>query len=65
MNSVWVFFQSRDLQDFIPLINQLVTKYKERISSILQEIFMPVCQRIILCFSQPFEPNDTEVHITL
>ena len=55
------FFQSRDLQDFIPLINQLITKYKDRILSMLQEIFMPVCQTMIHHFSQPCAPNDLEV----
>lgn len=57
-----LLIQSRDLQDFIPLINQLITKYKDRIVSMLQEIFLPVCQTIIHCINQPFDPNDMEVH---
>lgn len=56
-----MFIQSRDLQDFIPLINQLITKYKDRMVSIIQEIFLPVCQTIIQCINQPFDPNDMEV----
>lgn len=55
------FVQARDLQEFIPLINQLISKYKERISSMLQEIFLPVCQTIFICISQPSDPSDTEV----
>ena len=54
-------FQPRDLLDIIPLINQLIAKYKDRILSMLQEVFKPVCQTIILCFSLPFDPKDTEV----
>ena len=53
--------QSHDIQESIPLVNQLVAKYKARISPFLQEVFMPVVQTIITCLNQPFDPADLEV----
>jgi exportin-T len=53
--------KSQDIQEFIPFINQLITKYKERISPFLQTVFMQVVQAIMTCLSQPFDSNDLEV----
>ena len=53
--------QSQEIQEFIPLINQLIAKYKERISPFLQNVFMPVVQTIVTWLSTPFDPNDMEV----
>ena len=53
--------QCHDLQEFISLINQLITKYKEKISPFLQEVFMPVVQNIFACLNQPFDSADLEV----
>ena len=53
--------QCRDLQEFISLINQLIAKYKEKISPFLQEVFMPVVQSIATCLNQPFDSADLEV----
>jgi exportin-T len=52
--------KSQDIQEFIPFINQLITKYKERISPFLQTVFMQVVQAIMTCLSQPFDSNDLE-----
>lgn len=57
--------QSHDIQEFIPLINQLVTKYKEKISPFLREVFMPVVQSIISCLNLPFDPSDTDVRMQI
>jgi exportin-T len=60
--------KSQEIQEFIPLINQLVAKYKERISPFLQDVFMPVVQTIVTCLGQPFDPNDSEAqrdHLSL
>lgn len=52
--------KAHDIREFIPLINQLISKYKAKISTILQEIFMPVCQTINICLNEPFDPSDQE-----
>jgi hypothetical protein len=56
--------QARDIQEFIPLINQLIVKYKERLLVVLEEIFMPVCASIIALLSIPFDAEDLEVGTT-
>ena len=61
MYNVSMYLQSQEIQDFIPLLNQLIAKYKERISPFLQNVFMPVVQTIITCLNQPFDHNDMEV----
>ena len=53
--------QARDIQEFIPLINQLIVKYKERLLPVLEEIFMPVCASIIALLGVPFDVDDLEV----
>ena len=53
--------QCHDLQEFISLINQLIAKYKEKISPFLQEVFMPVVQSIATCLNHPFDSADLEV----
>ena len=53
--------QARDIQEFIPLINQLIVKYKERLVSVLEEIFMPVCASIVALLNIPFDADDLEV----
>jgi len=50
----------RDIQEFIPLMNQLIAKYKEKISPFLQEVFMPIVQKMVTCVNQPFDPADLE-----
>jgi exportin-T len=50
-----------DIQELIPLINQLITKYKSRIAPFIQEVFMFVIQTITSCTSQPYDPLDVEV----
>ena len=54
-------FQSHDIQEFIPLMNQLIVKYKQRIAPFLNDIFMPVVQTIICHLEQPFDPANQEV----
>ena len=55
--------QARDIQEFIPLINQLIVKYKERLTAVLQDIFMPVCASIIALLNLPYDPEDPEVSV--
>ena len=53
--------QSHDIQEFIPLINQLITKYKSQIVPFLREVFLPVVQTIDTCLNQPYDQQDVEV----
>ena len=53
--------QALDIQEFIPLINQLIVKYKERLLPVLEEIFLPVCESIIACLNLPHDSDDLEV----
>lgn len=52
--------QSQNIQEFIPLINQLITKYKQRMGPFLQEVFMSIIHTILKCSSEPFDPRDEE-----
>jgi len=42
-------------------MNQLIAKYKEKISPFLQEVFMPIVQKMVTCVNLPFDPADLEV----
>ncbi|XP_064399906.1 exportin-T-like [Halichondria panicea] len=55
--------KSRDIQEFIPLVNQLIVKYKQLVAPILQEVFFPVCQHILTCIDLPCDPSDLNVRI--
>ena len=57
----WLLFQSHDILEFIPLINQLITKYKERIAPFLDAVFVSVVQTINKCLNEPCDPLDMEV----
>lgn len=50
----------KDVQDFIPLINQIIAKFKKTIIPFLQEAFMPVVQHIFRVLSQPADELDTQ-----
>lgn len=52
--------KARDIQEFIPLINQLIVKYKDRLLPVLEKIFMPVCGSIIALLNVPFDAEDLE-----
>ena len=45
----------------LPLINQLITKYKERIAPFLGSVFVSVVQTINKCLNEPCDPSDMEV----
>ncbi|KAL5516022.1 hypothetical protein EMCRGX_G001278 [Ephydatia muelleri] len=52
--------KSHDILEFIPLINQLITKYKERIAPFLDTVFVSVVQTINKCLNEPCDPSDME-----
>ncbi|XP_065889699.1 exportin-T-like isoform X2 [Dysidea avara] len=52
--------QSQNIQEFIPLINQLIAKYKHRMGPFLQEVFMPIIHTILNCSTEPYDPRDEE-----
>jgi len=52
--------QMRDIQEFIPLINQLVTRFKTGISPFLSSILMPLVTQIFALIQANVDPNDLQ-----
>ncbi|KAJ8249585.1 hypothetical protein COCON_G00228010 [Conger conger] len=50
--------EAKDLQEFIPLINQITAKFKGQVLPFLQQVFMPLVQAIFQVLSRPAEEND-------
>ncbi|XP_043943980.1 exportin-T [Protopterus annectens] len=50
--------EAKDLQEFIPLINQITAKFKAQVSPFLQQMFMPLIQAIFQVLNRPAEDND-------
>uniref|UniRef100_A0A8C6Y6J3 Exportin-T n=1 Tax=Naja naja TaxID=35670 RepID=A0A8C6Y6J3_NAJNA len=50
--------EAKDLQEFIPLINQITAKFKTQVSPFLQQMFMPLLHAIFEVLHQPAEDND-------
>ncbi|XP_070558298.1 exportin-T-like isoform X2 [Ptychodera flava] len=51
---------AKDIQEFIPLINQIISKFKKLIVPFVQEVFMPVVTTIFTVLMQPVDSNDTQ-----
>ncbi|ELU12326.1 hypothetical protein CAPTEDRAFT_150306 [Capitella teleta] len=49
---------ARELHDFIPLINQVVTKFKAVICPYLAQVFMPIVETIFNVLSAPLDARD-------
>ncbi|XP_046840739.1 exportin-T-like [Xenia sp. Carnegie-2017] len=52
--------EAKDIQEFIPLINQIISKFKNHITPFLQEIFMPIVRTIFSVISRPTDSLDTQ-----
>ncbi|XP_028410861.1 exportin-T-like [Dendronephthya gigantea] len=52
--------EAKDIQEFIPLINQIISKFKNHITPFLQEIFMPIVRTIFSVLNQPTDSLDTQ-----
>ncbi|XP_073476237.1 exportin-T [Aquarana catesbeiana] len=50
--------EAKDLQEFIPLINQITAKFKTQVSPFLQQVFMPLLHAIFEVLARPSEEND-------
>uniref|UniRef100_A0A8C5WGZ8 Exportin-T n=1 Tax=Leptobrachium leishanense TaxID=445787 RepID=A0A8C5WGZ8_9ANUR len=50
--------EAKDLQEFIPLINQITAKFKTQVSPFLQQVFMPLLHAIFEILVRPAEEND-------
>uniref|UniRef100_A0A803TJA3 Exportin-T n=1 Tax=Anolis carolinensis TaxID=28377 RepID=A0A803TJA3_ANOCA len=50
--------EAKDLQEFIPLINQITAKFKTQVSPFLQQVFMPLLRAIFEVLHSPAEEND-------
>ncbi|KFM56538.1 Exportin-T, partial [Stegodyphus mimosarum] len=48
----------RSIQEFIPLINQIISKFKKEIVPFVQQIFMPFVNVIFNALSVPIDEND-------
>ncbi|XP_042220195.1 exportin-T-like isoform X2 [Homarus americanus] len=48
------------LTEYLPLINQIITKFQKDISPFLQSIFVPLVSAIFTALSEPLEENDEE-----
>lgn len=51
---------AKELHDFIPLMNQLIMKFKRDISPFLQNVFMPLVQAIYQVLTTPADALDQE-----
>ncbi|KAJ8301279.1 hypothetical protein KUTeg_020266 [Tegillarca granosa] len=49
---------AKELSDFIPLMNQIIMKFKSAISPFLQEMFMPLVRTIFTVLSSPVDDGD-------
>ncbi|XP_033110914.1 exportin-T-like [Anneissia japonica] len=52
--------EARDIQEFIPLVNQLISKFKRVISPFLREVFMPIVTTIFNVLAQPADQMDMQ-----
>jgi exportin-T len=52
--------QIHDLKEFVPLINQIIDKFKAKVEPMLNEIFMPVVQATYANLNQSVDPNDMD-----
>uniref|UniRef100_A0A8C4LET5 Exportin-T n=1 Tax=Equus asinus TaxID=9793 RepID=A0A8C4LET5_EQUAS len=50
--------EAKDLQELIPLINQITAKFKVQVSPFLQQMFMPLLHAIFEVLLRPAEDND-------
>ncbi|XP_032241987.2 exportin-T isoform X1 [Nematostella vectensis] len=51
---------ARDIQDFIPLINQIIAKFKILIVPFLRDVFMAIVNTIFTVLNKPAEEADTQ-----
>lgn len=49
---------AKELHDFIPLMNQIIMKFKSAISPFLQEVFMPVVSTVFQVLNEPTDNLD-------
>uniref|UniRef100_A0A2K6BH64 Exportin-T n=1 Tax=Macaca nemestrina TaxID=9545 RepID=A0A2K6BH64_MACNE len=50
--------EAEDLQEFIPLINQITDKFKIQVSPFLRQMFMPLLHAVFEVLLRPAEEND-------
>lgn len=50
----------RSIQEFIPLINQIIAKFKKDIVPFLHRVFMPLVTAIFSALSSPIDDNDLQ-----
>ncbi|CAG7721639.1 unnamed protein product, partial [Allacma fusca] len=50
----------KSIQEYIPLINQVIHKYKKDVAPFLQQMFTPMVQTIFTALATPIETNDQQ-----
>ncbi|PNF17178.1 hypothetical protein B7P43_G06581 [Cryptotermes secundus] len=50
----------RSIQEYIPLIVQIIAKFKKEVIPFLQQVFMPIVNAIFSALSLPVEENDEQ-----
>lgn len=50
--------RAQDLREFVPLVNQIVDKFKEKVLPMLNEIFVPIVEATFANLNQAVEDND-------
>lgn len=51
---------ARDIQEFIPLINQIITRFKHQIGPFLRDVFMAIVNRIFTVLGKPADEKDVQ-----
>ncbi|PFX29322.1 Exportin-T [Stylophora pistillata] len=51
---------ARDIQEFIPLINQIISRFKTQIGPFLREVFMAIVNRIFIVLGKPADAKDAQ-----
>ncbi|XP_064605610.1 exportin-T-like isoform X2 [Liolophura sinensis] len=58
MENLLKYAGAKELHDFIPLMNQLIMKFKDSFVPFLQKVFMPLVRTIFQVLSEPVEEGD-------
>ena len=52
---------AKDLNDFIPLLTQIIAKFKQQIFNFLQKVFMQICNNMLNVIFTNLASNDVHV----
>lgn len=52
--------QINDLKEFVPLINQIIDKFKQKVEPMLNDIFLPLIEATFANLNQAVDPSDLD-----